>query len=443
MAPDREDQIPTGYHLLEWMFSNGLRWNPDCAPEDIPRRYQDSSADHQQWSSDTPSLLYVTESHQGISPELQEKDAGVIVYEHLEENHPQSSVQPVETQVPIIAEAASSHPQLQLNIFSPQFASQLNNNNDDGAQQRKQQPVFTEEDLLRKVADLHHCRPYFLFKKRLTISDTNVSQCRLSVPKSAVRANFTRAFFSQEEIDKFGSKNGLEVIAFDQNGEIYAMRFKLWTSCGTYVLLGKWKEFLQNNKLQGTGEEVRIWAIRDSQTSRIVFLITLVLRNSTCSLRDHIFCIVFLPSLSQAMAPDREDQIPAGYHLLEWMFSNGLRWNPDCVPEDIPRRYQDSSADHQQWSSDTPSLLYVTESHQGISPELQKKDAGVIVYEHLEENHPQSSVQLVETQVPIVAEAASSHPQLQLNVFSPQFASQLNNNNDDGAQQRKQQPVFA
>ncbi|KAF3775025.1 hypothetical protein EJ110_NYTH50798 [Nymphaea thermarum] len=229
MAPDREDQIPAGYHLLELMFSNGLRWNPDCVPEDIPRRYQDSSADHQQWSSDTPSLLYVTESHQGISPELQKKDAGVIVYEHLEENHPQTSVQPVETQ--------------------------LNNNNDDGAQQRKQQPVFTKEDLLRKMADLHHCRPYFLFKKRLTISDTNVSQCRLSVPKSAVRANFTRAFFSQEEIDKFGSKNGLEVTAFDQNGEIYAMRFKLWTSCGTYVLLGKWKEFLQNNKLQGTGEE--------------------------------------------------------------------------------------------------------------------------------------------------------------------------------------------
>ncbi|KAF3778352.1 putative B3 domain-containing protein [Nymphaea thermarum] len=298
--------VPLSFY--EWTRFDWQRWAPDCIPVALQSSHHDSMIsnpsclqDHDEWLWITLMELELKMHQLQLSMELDEEqlqlsmeldeDAAVpasgafmeldnvaaaeTASDHLQANH---HMPPVGTQVAANAGVRpSDHPQpQQQNLAPPPFVPPQNNNARAQQPQQQHQPrSFPEDGPLRNIADLLNCRPSFLLSKKLTSTDTNLSQCRLSVPKRAVRANFRWPIFSEEDIDKFNSKDGLELTAFDQNGEEYAMRFKLWKSCGTYILLGKWKEFLENNKLQGKEEaEVCVWATRHPQTGRIIFFMT-------------------------------------------------------------------------------------------------------------------------------------------------------------------------
>lgn len=120
-------------------------------------------------------------------------------------------------------------------------------------------------------------------EKQLEDSDVKDSQARLSLKKDSVIKDFLPILNRSYE----NVKNGIEVIAYDSNGNKYdRMRFNLWAD-KMYVLTRQWKQFCQVHKLVSNNDKVRVWMFRDNRTDKLSVVITPILDQSlTLSERD-------------------------------------------------------------------------------------------------------------------------------------------------------------
>ncbi|CAN6457654.1 unnamed protein product [Victoria cruziana] len=204
---DRKPAVRRMPDLFMMMLPDFLRYCPDYVPEDLRRQYlQDPDAHRRKWNSDGPSLQLGTQSDPVVLDEAEMDTAAVQVSgDHLRQgsDHNRTCVPSappaVETHAPMDADAPpSSPPQLRHVVVSPspQLASRRSNDMDEAFEQRRQSvsPVFPELHLLDDIesellsedvrADLDCSTLTLLLKKKLTSTDTNLSQCRLSLPKS-------------------------------------------------------------------------------------------------------------------------------------------------------------------------------------------------------------------------------------------------------------------
>ncbi|KAJ1399755.1 DNA-binding barrel domain superfamily [Sesbania bispinosa] len=82
------------------------------------------------------------------------------------------------------------------------------------------------------------------FEKQLTKSDLRVDQNRLLLNKNHVETSFLPLLREGESI-----KEGIAVIAYNMDGNVFTMTFKIWAD-KYYVLMGGWKAFFQAHTLQ-------------------------------------------------------------------------------------------------------------------------------------------------------------------------------------------------
>ncbi|KAK9269590.1 hypothetical protein L1049_001366 [Liquidambar formosana] len=106
------------------------------------------------------------------------------------------------------------------------------------------------------------------FEKQLTDTDVKFDQNRLSMNKIDV-AKCILPLLKPE--DDLGS--GIPVITYDLEGNEYSMEFKIWCS-KIHVLIGEWKNFLHEHRLEAIKDFVTIWAFRHAVTEKLCFVIT-------------------------------------------------------------------------------------------------------------------------------------------------------------------------
>ncbi|KAJ1432579.1 DNA-binding barrel domain superfamily [Sesbania bispinosa] len=100
------------------------------------------------------------------------------------------------------------------------------------------------------------------FEKQLTKSDLRVDQNRLLLNKNHVETSFLPLLREDESI-----KEGIEVIAYNMDGNMFTMTFKIWAD-KYYVLMGGWKAFFQAHTLQ-IQDYVKVWMFRHSETNKL------------------------------------------------------------------------------------------------------------------------------------------------------------------------------
>ncbi|KAK8602256.1 hypothetical protein V6N13_058097 [Hibiscus sabdariffa] len=106
-----------------------------------------------------------------------------------------------------------------------------------------------------------------LFKKKLTETDVNSKQCRLSISKCDLEDNVVPLLKEDENID-----HGIHVKVYDANGKEYPMVFKRWSK-KLNVLIEGWTEFCTDHGLLAVQDFVTMLAFRHVQTDDLCFVI--------------------------------------------------------------------------------------------------------------------------------------------------------------------------
>ncbi|XWS27551.1 hypothetical protein CRYUN_Cryun26dG0125700 [Craigia yunnanensis] len=104
-------------------------------------------------------------------------------------------------------------------------------------------------------------------EKRLTETDLNDSQTRLSLNKNHVQESMLPLLKENEDV-----KKGIQVTTYDSEGNKYSMRFVFWTM--KYYVLTEWKRFYKEHGLEKDIDIVTVWIFRHRFTQELCFAIT-------------------------------------------------------------------------------------------------------------------------------------------------------------------------
>ncbi|WVY99946.1 hypothetical protein V8G54_026016 [Vigna mungo] len=99
-------------------------------------------------------------------------------------------------------------------------------------------------------------------EKKLTKSDVNVNLNRLLFNKKEVEKYFLPMLKAEDDIEE-----GVEVCAYDDDGNLYSLIFKKWAN-KYYVLNGEWKIVFENHKLQ-IDDMIKTWMFRHSKHTKL------------------------------------------------------------------------------------------------------------------------------------------------------------------------------
>jgi len=99
-------------------------------------------------------------------------------------------------------------------------------------------------------------------KKTLKESDVSVNLNRLFLSKTEVEQYFLPMLKDDENV-----KDGVEVCAYDDYGNVYSLVFKMWAD-KYYVLNGEWKTVFKHHKLQ-CDDVVTTWMFRHSKHTKL------------------------------------------------------------------------------------------------------------------------------------------------------------------------------
>ncbi|KAF8042397.1 hypothetical protein BT93_A0890 [Corymbia citriodora subsp. variegata] len=107
-------------------------------------------------------------------------------------------------------------------------------------------------------------------QKKLSATDMNPSQSRLSIPKSQI----LQGFLSDQEIRTLESKDGIRVFLIDPCLELHqGLQLKKWcygSKTFSYVLTERWNEVAHPHKPNGLEKDamVQLWSFRQDGTLR-------------------------------------------------------------------------------------------------------------------------------------------------------------------------------
>ncbi|KAH0710050.1 hypothetical protein KY284_011477 [Solanum tuberosum] len=107
------------------------------------------------------------------------------------------------------------------------------------------------------------------FVKQLTNSDVDEHQGRLLLNNEYVRKQLLPLLNEKSE----DLTTGISVKTFDPMGKYCNMIFKTWGNHKTYLLLGSWKQFVQEHGLKES-DRVTGWMFRHSRTGELCFALT-------------------------------------------------------------------------------------------------------------------------------------------------------------------------
>ena len=102
------------------------------------------------------------------------------------------------------------------------------------------------ETLKNYVENIQASQPVFVIEKRLTNSDLNEIESRLSIPESKINAD---QFLARQEIEKLNNGRALPVTLVEISTDPVVetnLRLKKWKS--NYVLTKKWNEVTRRNE---------------------------------------------------------------------------------------------------------------------------------------------------------------------------------------------------
>ncbi|CAN1166087.1 Putative B3 domain-containing protein At4g03160 [Linum perenne] len=101
------------------------------------------------------------------------------------------------------------------------------------------------------------------YEKQLTDSDVRANQARLSLGKTYARESILPLLKRGEDV-----LDGIPVTAYDDGGNEFPMRLKLWAE-KVYVLTGGWRPFAEAHKLICHEDFVTIWVFRKVDTANL------------------------------------------------------------------------------------------------------------------------------------------------------------------------------
>ncbi|TMW90639.1 hypothetical protein EJD97_015438 [Solanum chilense] len=107
------------------------------------------------------------------------------------------------------------------------------------------------------------------FVKQLTNSDVNGHQGRFLLSNEYVRNQLLPLLNEKSE----DLTTGISVKTFDPMGKYCNMTFKTWGNHKTYLLLGSWKQFVQEHGLK-VSDCVTGWMFRHNRTGELCFALT-------------------------------------------------------------------------------------------------------------------------------------------------------------------------
>lgn len=107
------------------------------------------------------------------------------------------------------------------------------------------------------------------FKKHLTKSDVDDHQGRLLLNSEDVRKRLLPLLNEESE----DLAIGVDVKTYNPMGEFFNMTFKAWGNHKSYVLLKRWRDFINHHGLE-EHDCVSIWMFRHNQTGELCFALT-------------------------------------------------------------------------------------------------------------------------------------------------------------------------
>jgi hypothetical protein len=111
------------------------------------------------------------------------------------------------------------------------------------------------------------CKP---FEKKLYPSDLNENLNRLMMNTKYVIEYFLPLLREGEKVE-----DGINVVAYDMQGETFNMTFKYWKSGRYYILNGEWKTFFQTHNLKANQDHyITVWMFRHSETDNLCFALS-------------------------------------------------------------------------------------------------------------------------------------------------------------------------
>ncbi|GAB4839054.1 hypothetical protein Ancab_028583 [Ancistrocladus abbreviatus] len=180
---------------------------------------------------------------------------------------PLSPVRIMSTTVEVV-EAASILLSLQFAKLDDQARKQLHGQIQ-GTQlhQQQQQPNQDRPPIQALEGMIRECS--IRYEKQLTKSDVDRGQGRLAFKNEYVDASL-RPMLREGEI--LEGRQGIQVFAYDGEGEEYQMTFKGWGKM--VVLTSGWNQFVKRHELREEEDFVTVWMFRRSADDRLCFAIT-------------------------------------------------------------------------------------------------------------------------------------------------------------------------